>query len=197
MSLGSIGAGKVISGNAVARALTHSPLIAVVLYLAIAGGLLVSAGLSIASILDHQRALAQTSDLLDQLQGRKARAGASQVSAEHPGTPFLEGPTVTVAGAALLQRVATAVSNVGGTVQSSQVDVLGTQARDGFVGLVVSCEMEQPALQKLLYDLEVGMPFLFVDQLDVQVPQTTAANEGGVGKIRVVLGVSGQWQAGK
>jgi len=54
--------------------------------------------------------------------------------------------------------VAAAVGNVGGTVQSSQVDVLGTQAKDGFVGLLVSCEMEQPALQKLLYDLEVGMP---------------------------------------
>jgi general secretion pathway protein M len=113
------------------------------------------------------------------------------------GTPFLEGPTVTVAGATLLQRVAAAVGNVGGTIQSSQVDILGTQAKDGFVGLLVSCEMEQPALQKLLYDLEVGMPFLFVDQLDVQVPQTTAANEGGVGKIRVVLGVSGQWQGNK
>ena len=197
MSLGHISPATISAGNPVARALTHSPLIAVVLYLAVAGGLLATAGLAIASILDHQRALAQTSDLLDQLQGRKARAGASQLSAEHPGTPFLEGPTVTVAGAALLQRVATAVGNVGGTVQSSQVDVLGTQAKDGFVGLVVSCEMEQPALQKLLYDLESGMPFLFVDQLDVQVPQTTATNEGGAGRIRVVLGVSGQWQASK
>jgi general secretion pathway protein M len=41
------------------------------------------------------------------------------------------------------------------------------------------------------------MPFLFVDQLDVQVPQATAANEGGAGKIRVVLGVTGQWQGTK
>jgi general secretion pathway protein M len=186
---------KMRTGNAITRALTHSPLIAVVLYLAVVGGLLVTAGIAIASIFDHQRALAQTSDLLGQLQGRKARSGAS--SAERPGTPFLEGPTVTVAGAALLQRVATAVGDVGGTVQSSQVDVLGTQAKDGFVGLLVSCEMEQPALQKLLYDLEVGMPFLFVDQLDVQVPQTTATSEGGAGRIRVVLGVSGQWQPGK
>ena len=184
------------AGNAITRALTHSPLIAVVLYLAVVGGLVVTAGVAIASIFDQQRTLAQTSDLLDQLQGRKARGGAAS-AAGRSGTPFLEGPTVTVAGAALLQRVAVAVSNVGGTVQSSQVDVLGTQAKDGFVGLVVSCEMEQPALQKLLYDLEVGMPFLFVDQLDVQVPQTTAINEGGVGRIRVVLGVSGQWQGGK
>jgi general secretion pathway protein M len=65
------------------------------------------------------------------------------------------------------------------------------------VGLVVSCELDQPALQKVLYDLEAGMPFLFVDQLDVQVPQVAAANEGGSGKIRVVLGVTGQWQGSK
>jgi general secretion pathway protein M len=194
MSLGNISPATISAGNVVARALTNSPLIAIVLYLAVAGGLLATAGLAVASILDHQRALAQTSDLLDQLQGRRAR-GAAASPAGRPGTPFLEGPTVTVAGAALLQRVAAAVGNVGGTIQSSQVDVLGTQAKDGFVGLVVSCEMEQPALQKLLYDLEVGMPFLFVDQLDVQVPQTTATNEGGAGRIRVVLGVSGQWQA--
>ena len=92
-------------------------------------------------------ALAQTSELLDQLRGRRPRGGdGSSLAAEHPGTPFLEGPTVTVAGATLLQRVAAAVGNVGGTIQSSQVDVLGTQAKDGSVGLVVSCEMEQPSL---------------------------------------------------
>ena len=187
-----------ISQNAIARTLTRSPLIAVVLYIAVLGALLATAVFAISDIAGHRERLSQTADLLDQLRGRKPRGGsASSVAAEHPGTPFLEGPTVTVAGATLLQRVASAVANVGGTIQSSQVDVLGTQARDGLVGLVVSCEMEQPALQKLLYDLEAGMPFLFVDQLDVQVPQTTAATESGAGRIRVVLGVSGQWQGGK
>jgi general secretion pathway protein M len=180
------------------RTLTQSPLIAVVLYVAVAGGLIALASVSVLDILNHQRTLAQTSDLLDQLRGRSARGGGtSSQAAERPGTPFLEGPTVTVAGAALLQRVAAAVGNVGGTIQSSQVDVLGTQAKDGFVGLVVSCEMEQASLQKMLYDLEVGMPFLFIDQLDVQVPQTTTVNDSGTGRIRVVLGVSGQWQGGK
>ena len=186
------------AAQSIARTFARSPLIAVVLYIVVTGGLLATIGVAVTNILDHQRALAQTSDLLDQLQGRRARgAGASSLAREHPGSPFLEGPTVTVAGANLLQRVAAAVSTVGGTIQSSQVDLLGAQAKDGFVGLVVSCEMEQPALQKLLYDLEVGMPFLFVDQLDVQVPQTTALNDTTSGKIRVVLGVSGQWQGGK
>ena len=188
----------IASGNALTRMLTTSPLIAVTLYLGVAGGLLLMAGLSIADVLAHRQALAQTSDLLDQLRGRKGAAkNAAANSAEHPGTPFLEGPTVTVAGANLLQRVAAAVGNQGGSVQSSQVDVSGAQTKDGFVGLVVSCELEQPALQKVLYDLEAGMPFLFVDQLDVQVPQTTALSEAGTGRVRVILGVSGQWQAGK
>jgi general secretion pathway protein M len=185
------------SGLGITHTLTRSPLVAVVLYIAVTGGLLATAGIAVSDMVAHRQALAQTSDLLDQLQGRKARSGGTSVAAGHPGTPFLEGPTVTVAGATLLQRVAAAVANVGGTIQSSQVDVTGTQAKDGLVDLVVSCEMEQPALQKVLYDLEVGMPFLFVDQLDVQVPQTTSANESGSGRIRVVLGVSGQWQGNK
>jgi len=180
------------SSLAITRWLTHSPLIAVVLYVAVAGGLIAAAGFAVSDMLDHQRTLAQTSDLLAQLQRRNA--STSPLAAEHPGTPFLEGPTVTVAGATLLQRVAVAVGNVGGTIQSSQVDVSGIEAKNGLVGMVVSCEMEQAALQKLLYDIEAGMPFLFVDQLDVQIPQTTAANESGIGRIRVVLGVFGQWQ---
>nr|WP_246751963.1 type II secretion system protein GspM [Bradyrhizobium diazoefficiens] len=184
--------------NAPARWLTGSPLIAVTLYVAVTVGLLLMAGLSIADVIAHRQALAQTSDLLDQLRGRKGAAkNAAAALAEHPGTPFLEGPTVTVAGANLLQRVAAAVGNVGGSVQSSQVDVTGAQLKDGFVGLVVSCELEQPALQKVLYDLEAGMPFLFVDQLDVQVPQTTALSEASTGRVRVILGVSGQWQPEK
>jgi general secretion pathway protein M len=184
------------AASMITRSLARSPLIAVVLYLAVAFGLLAAAGTAISDILVHRAALAQTADLLEQLQGRKGRS-AHRLFAEHAGSPFLEGPTVTVAGASLLQRVAAAVGNAGGTIQSSQVDVTGSQAKDGVVGLVVSCEMEQPALQKVLYDLESGMPFLFIDQLDVQVPQATAIGEGTTGRIRVVLGLSGQWQGSK
>jgi general secretion pathway protein M len=59
-----------------------------------------------------------------------------------------------------------------------------------------SAEMEQPALQKVLYELEVGMPFVRRPARR-QVPQTTATSEAGTGRIRVVLGVSGQWQGNK
>ena len=48
----------IVSGNAVARTLTGSPLIAVTLYLAVTVGLLLMAGLSIADVFAHRQALA-------------------------------------------------------------------------------------------------------------------------------------------
>ena len=41
------------------------------------------------------------------------------------------------------------------------------------------------------------MPFLFVDQLVVQAPEGGTGTDAGGGKMRVLLGVSGQWQGGK
>jgi general secretion pathway protein M len=61
--------------------------------------------------------------------------------------------------------------------------------------MLASCDIDQPNLQRLLYDIEAGMPFLFVDQLVVQTPLSTASS--GEGKLRILLSVSGQWQGAK
>jgi general secretion pathway protein M len=176
------------------RALS-TPLIALAVYIAVTGSFLVITAAAISDIADRRIALAQSSQLLDQLQGRSLRR-AQPISSDHPGAPLLEGATVTVAGASLLKRVAGAVNTVGGTIQSSQVDV-SNQAKDGLVNLIVSCEVDQLALQKLLYDIESGMPHLFGDQLDVQVPQSTAIDQVGNGRVRIILGISGQWRGAR
>jgi general secretion pathway protein M len=152
---------------------------------------------AIADILEHRAAVASALDILDRLQGRRSTAAGIAGSGEGIpiGSPFLEGPTVTVAGAALLQRMAGAVTKVGGSVLSSQVELQGAQSKDGFIGVIVSCEVDQPALQQLLYDLEAGMPFLFVDQLVAQSPVAAAGAQEG--RMRVLLAVYGQWQGGK
>jgi general secretion pathway protein M len=80
-------------------------------------------------------------------------------------------------------------------VLSSQVDVQGTQSKEGYVSLVASCQVDHAALQQLLYDLEAGMPFLFIDQLVAQAPLPTT--EPGTGRMRVTLAVSGQWEGRK
>ena len=152
---------------------------------------------AVADIQQRQAAIAAANDILAQIEGRKTSSGDPQLPAGQipTGSPFLEGQTVTVAGAAILQRVANAVRRYGGNVLSSQVELEGTQTKAGLVGVTVSCELNQPELQRLLYDLEAGMPFLFVTQLMVQSSQENPVAEGG--RLRVLLGVSGQWQGAK
>jgi general secretion pathway protein M len=43
-----------------------------------------------------------------------------------------------------------------------RLDLDGPQAKDGFVSVTLDCKFEQPALRQLLYDVEAGMPFLFI-----------------------------------
>jgi general secretion pathway protein M len=168
------------------RGLSYSPLVAGTIYGAVIVALLATTWIALADVYAGESALADTAALLDRLQGRKATPAAD--GGEMSGSPFLEGPSVTVAGASLLQRVAGAVTKAGGTIQSSQVDVAGSAG--GMVKLQVSSEIAQADLQRLLYDLEAGMPFLFIDEMTAEMPQAV----GGVGRMHVQLAVSGQWQ---
>ena len=180
---------------ALRKSLVASPVVAALAYAGLVGVLVVIVISSIVDILGQRAAVAASAEMLAQLEGRKpAASGRRTVDVPMPsGSAFLEGATVTIAGAALLQRVASAVTKLGGNVLSSQLDLQGTQAKAGFVSMVASCEIDQPALQPLIYDLEAGMPFLFVDQLAVQAPTVTS----GEGRLRIVLAVSGQWQGVK
>ncbi len=173
-----------------------TPLLAVVGYVAIVIVLIAMAWSGVSDILERRQAIAASADLLAQLEGRKPKT-AQDGTAETQiptGSPFLEGQTLTVAGAALLQRVADAVTKVGGNVLSSQVDVQGVQAKDGFVTVLASCELDYTALQKLLYDLEAGMPFLFIEQVVAQTPQTGSVETG---RMRLLLSVAGRWGGDK
>ncbi|HLX17692.1 MAG TPA: type II secretion system protein GspM [Bradyrhizobium sp.] len=179
---------------ALRKLLTTSPIVAGTVYVGLVLVLLATVANSVIDILGQQAAVDASAAMLEQLEGHKVPTPGKSAGAAMPaGSAFLEGATVTVAGAALLQRVAGAVTKLGGNVLSSQLDVQGTHAKAGFVSMVASCELDQPSLQPLIYDLEAGMPFLFIDQLDVQAPTTSS----GEGKLRILLAVSGQWQGAK
>jgi general secretion pathway protein M len=180
------------------RYLTRYPIAAVAIYGGVVFMLLFTAWVGVADISERRTAVAGATEMLARLEGRSAPsvADVDPLSGPAPtGSPFLEGQTVTVAGAALLQRVASAVTRFGGNVLSSQVELEGSEAKNGYIALIASCEIEQPALQQLLYDLEAGMPFLFVDQLVAQAPVPTADAKGQ--RMRVLLAVSGLWPGEK
>jgi general secretion pathway protein M len=185
--------------NANIRALelyvTRNPMVAVATYAVALLACVILSGISLSEMVTHRQEVSQLSETLAQLQGRgiAGRGGDVRESQARPeGSPFLEGQTVTVASAALLQRVADAVLRVGGSMISSQVELEGTNSKDGFVTVVATCEVEEPKLQALLYDLEAGMPFLFMEQLSAQLALTSGGQ-----RMRLVLSVSGQWQAPK
>jgi general secretion pathway protein M len=175
------------------RELTRRPAIAAAMYAAL---LLICAFVTwdaLADLHDRSDTLRAATDMLDRIEGREQATGPGQsFGPDAPaGSPFLEGQPIGVAGAGLEQRVTGAISENGGNVLSTQMDLNSANAKKGLVGLIVSCELKQPALQRVLYDLEAGMPFLFVDQLEVQAPQRTGGENG---PMRVLITVSGQWR---
>jgi general secretion pathway protein M len=170
------------------------PYVATAIYACLVLVLVAATVLPLKGVLDQHAAVDALSDMLLRFEGRGP--AAARLAAGEDGTvvgsSLLEGATVTIAGAALLQRVVGAVTRHGGSVLSSQLDLQGAQSKDGFLGVIASCDLEQHALQEVVYDLEAGMPFLFVDQLAVQAPTASAGASGS--KLRVMISVSGKWQ---
>jgi general secretion pathway protein M len=184
--------------NLFAAFLTRFPAGASILYLGVVMAFGIIAATTVAEILQRRDAVAATAAVLSQLEGRNPtvpRGRGKEPDGVNIGSPLLDGATVTVGGANLLQRVAGSITRLGGNILYTQVDLDGPQSKDGFVSVTVNCELEQPALQQLLYDLESGMPFLFVDQLVAQGPAAAATTPQG--KLRLVISVSGQWQGAK
>lgn len=186
-----------IEHNQIQRMIRRFPRTAATAYIALILLSIAAAWSAIADIVHRRADVAAAVDILDRLEGRRPslRHIGGTADTVPAGSPWLEGPTVTVAGASLLQRIAGAVTKVGGTILSSQVELQGVQAKAGFVGVIANCELDQPALQKLLYDIEAGMPFLFIDQLVVQAPVESSTNREG--RMHILLAVFGQWQGAK
>jgi general secretion pathway protein M len=185
-----------MNDSATLRKLLTSPLLAAAFYLGAVLLLVFVTASSTSDMLGQRSEVAASAAMLEQFEGHAPGARRGQTSTiGATGSPFLEGATVTVAGAALLQRVTSAVTKLGGNVLSSQVDLQGTQSKSGFLTIIANCDIDQAGLQRLLYDIEAGMPFLFVDQLSVQAPAGFASS--GESRLRVLLAVSGQWQGAR
>jgi general secretion pathway protein M len=170
------------------------PYVAASIYACLLLVLVAGTALPLKGVLEQQTAVAALDDILLRLQGRgpaAARLATGQDGAV-AGSSFLEGATVTVAGAALLESVVGTVTRHGGSVLSSQLDLQGPQSKEGFLSVTANCDLEQQALQQIVYELESGMPFLFVDQLVVEAPTALAGASGG--RLHVLISVSGQWQ---
>jgi len=168
--------------------------LAVVAYIGLVIALAASSLWLVDDLWTRSREIATSQERLDHLtEHSRPRPPASLASdASVSGSPFLDGRTITIAGAALEQRVGAAVAKAGGALISSQVELDGPEAKNGFVTLTASVEVAQAALQTILYDIEAGMPYLFVDKLSIQSPEDFGEPESG--RMRMTMSVVGQWR---
>ena len=127
-------------------------------------------------------------ELLAQLE-KHGEISPGSVKFRLPPSALLEGQTTTLASAVLLQRVTGAITRAGGDVLSSEIAPQGPETKDGYLRAIANCELAQPALQQLLYDLEAGMPFLNIDQLVIHSAERD--------RLRVVLTITGLWRGEK
>lgn len=149
------------------------------------------AGAAVSVALDLRDAQVNVARLDEQAQALDARArnvaprkDAAKVS------PFVDAPSVTLAGAALQQRVETAVAAAQGRLASAKVEV-GGRADPRRVALEAELTIAQPDMQKLLYDLETGRPYLFVDSFEARGPEKVDVRAPT--DMRVSLTLSGEW----
>ena len=180
-----------INSQAIESYLTRRPAAGAAAYVAMLGLLVVAIIMSVQSCVSRWRAVANATDHLARLEQRLS-AGVNDADRAVPdGAVFLQGDTITVAGAALLQRVSESINRSGGNLISSQVDLQEAKSEQGYLSLTANCDIDQGSLQGLLYDIESGLPFLFVDQLFVQ-PKDGSGGEQQ--RMQVMIKVSGLWE---
>src|SRR5260370_4310314 len=100
---------------------------------------------SIADIFGQRAEVASSGAMLEQLEGRRPAAvrGEGTDVSMPSGSPFLEGATVTIARAALIQRVAGPVTKFGGNVLSTQDEFKGPQSQPRIVRSLATLQLLQ------------------------------------------------------
>jgi len=129
-----------------------------------------------------------------QLRQRTGLAGLRLAVAPPSGSAAIEGQTATVAGAALQQRIGALIASAGGAVLSSELDLREGAAEGGKIALVVSFDIDQNGFQRVLYEIEAGMPVLTVDRLNAQT--APGEEKSAMPRLRAQFSVSGVWRVG-
>jgi hypothetical protein len=111
------------------------------------------------------------------------------------GSIYLPGETPALAGAALQRLIADTVEAAGGRVTESEFASAEPSEEDpGRVDLRVSFETEIESLQRILFELETGVPILLLQGLDIRAIGATEVAATESPTLRVVMLVGAYWE---
>lgn len=121
----------------------------------------------------------------------KGGPGAAGASEKAPARAFLDAPTPGLAGAALEAHVARLAGQHATLVSFAVQSPAGADASDA-VRVEANMEISLRALQELLYDLESGTPYVFVESMTVRAA-TAPPSSNQDAPMRVTVGLRALW----
>jgi general secretion pathway protein M len=153
-----------------------------------------AAGLSLQTRSDASWELAEHREMLSRLEAR-TRADAGRLNGTAPPTAFLDAPTPAIAGAKLQAYLAQLVDlQHAGLISSGSEGAKRDEAPDT-VKIQATLEMDTKALRAVLYQLESGTPYVFVDALTLQ-PASTTSGRVEDPLLRATISLRSFWRAG-
>jgi general secretion pathway protein M len=145
---------------------------------------------------DAVEALSDRQGVLSRLEARarsrtephgETRAAAAPVAA------FLDAPTPGLAGAELQAYIARLADRHAALVSFGTQPSAGQDAAD-VVRIEASLDISLSALQVLLYQLESGTPYVFVESMTMRATTSAGAGGGENSPLRVTLGLRALWR---
>jgi hypothetical protein len=126
--------------------------------------------------------------------GAKARGPARNPAA--PASAFLTPQTQGLAGAELQAYLAGLAAAQNAEVVSSGVQPTGRDDPPETIRLQATLTATIGSLQALLYQLETGTPYVFVESVAVQLPTVAMGSVREDPVLRVTIGVRALWRKG-
>jgi general secretion pathway protein M len=144
---------------------------------------------------DAGRELAERRDMLSRLQTRM-RADPGRSIGAAPPTAFLDAPTQGIANAKLQAYLAQLAELQHAGLISSGGEAAKRDEAPDTIRLQASLEMNVNALRAMLYQLESGTPYVFVDALTVEPASATAGRALEDPLLRATLSLRAFWRRG-
>jgi hypothetical protein len=168
--------------------------------LAVLAIVLLGCGLAVAVSLgarsEASQEFVERQELLARLQAQphwRTATAATMAPEKAPRVAFVEAQTAGLAGALLQSHVARIAQEQHAVLISSGIEPAGRDDTPDSIRMQATFELNIKSLQGLLYELESGVPYVFVETLAVQ----PAGQRGGEDPIlRLTLGMRTLWRRG-
>jgi general secretion pathway protein M len=153
-----------------------------------------AAGLSLQMRSDAGQELAERRELLSRLETRMRADTGRPIAA--PPTAFLNAPTQGIASAQLQAYLAQLADLQHAGLMSSGGEAAKRDEAPDTIRLQAILDMNMKALRAMLYQLERGTPYVFVDALAVQPASATAGRIIEDPPLRATLSLRAFWRRG-